>query len=90
MKKYGKSFIKNIEKKTKDKALLNDKEEIEKANGIFKELDNKKLYYDEFFNQIHKTKHQLLTKLKKVKYENNYLNINFINSCLFRMYVKGK
>ena len=35
---------------------LNDKEEIEKQMAFLKELDNKKLYYDEFFNQIHKTK----------------------------------
>lgn len=53
--KYGKSFIKNIEK-LEDKTLLNDKEEIEKQMAFLKELDNKKLYYDEFFNQIHKTK----------------------------------
>lgn len=53
--KYGKSFIKNIEK-LEDKTLLNDKEEIEKQMTFLKELDNKKLYYDEFFNQINKTK----------------------------------
>ena len=53
--KYGKSFIKNIEK-LEDKTLLNDKEEIEKQMAFLKELDNKKLYYDEFFNQINKTK----------------------------------
>ncbi len=55
--KYGKSFIKNIEK-LEDKTLLNDKEEIEKQMAFLKELDNKKLYYDEFFNQINKTKTQ--------------------------------
>lgn len=53
--KYGKSFIKNIEK-IEDKSLLKDKEEIEKQMAFLKELDNKKLYYDEFFNQINKTK----------------------------------
>ncbi len=52
--KYGKSFIKNIEK-LEDKTLLNDKEEIEKQMAFLKELDNKKLHYDEFFNQIDKT-----------------------------------
>lgn len=52
---YKKNFIKNLEE-LEDKSLLKDKEEIEKQMAFLKELDNKKLYYDEFFNQINKTK----------------------------------